>query len=359
MVTRGRVPDDQIVSLLSEYLPNSTIVRVNYRWDDQHRFPIAVHDTLAAYDWILKNLIDVSPNTSDDEPSPAPAPRMPRIGLCGELIGGGLATMLALTECQAGKPSITAAAVNSPVLDWTFGLDQSTSSSSSSGDAVTAADGEQDLPIPTSTHPKKRPSKGRTHHSSWTQFSSNARLSAKDLSRARDMFFRTPDSYFDPFASPVLFFRTAGVDLPTDEDPSLLVPDPTIQATSTTNTTSKPHRRTTTHRRYPPTGMGLQLPSMRISVGKENILLDQGAELASLMRRSILISETQAGEKFADHENIADPKLFDGGRNDGRERVQLVRREGTALWCYPDEGGSTPSGVKEAGEWLEEVLRVT
>lgn len=349
MVT-GSIPDDQIVALLSESLPNSTVVRLNYRCDDQHRFPVAAHDTLAAYDWILENLMNVAPSAKDDEPSLAHTARMPGIGLCGELIGGGLATMLALTECQVGTPSITAAAVNNPVLDWTFGMDQPTSLG---GDAV-AADGELDCSK--SPQPRRRPSKSRTYHSSWTQFSLHDRLSAKDLTRAREMFFRTPESYFDPFASPVLFFRTAGVDLPTEADPSLLDPDETVQ-TSSASPTTKSQRRTTTHRRYPPTGMGLRLPSMRISVGRENLLHDQGAEVASLMRRSILITETKAGEKFAEQENFADPKLSDAGRYDGRERIQLVHRDGTALWCCPDDGEAPSSDMMEAGRWLKETLR--
>lgn len=363
---------------LSRSLPGTTLVRVNYRWDGQHRFPTAVHDTLVAYDWVLDNLVATPSDVEADE-VPRGRPTRFHIGVCGELVGGGLATMLALTECHAGRPSIAAAAVNNPMLDWTFGLDEPTPT-----DKTTA--------VSQGGQPKKRSPRTKAQRSSWSRSTANSILSAEGLSYTRDNLFRKPGSYFDPFASPLLFFRTAGVDLPTDEDddessfldlveheaatsPSPSA-DPAVKA-------PRPPRRATAHRRYPPPGMGLRLPHMRISVGRENILHDQGSELASLMRRSILMNELKVGSLPADEtlmmmtESSMSPAsdeavLVGECKRDkqdtsptlhrGEERIQLVRHDGPALWCSPDQtpesssSSSAAADLDEVGKWFQQIF---
>ncbi|KAJ8104449.1 hypothetical protein OPT61_g10750 [Boeremia exigua] len=88
----------------------ATVVRINYRASSQHQFPTPNHDVLYGYDWIQENML------LDGAQKPYAA----RIGICGELMGGSIATMLALTECRVGESRIIAAAVNNPIVDWVF-----------------------------------------------------------------------------------------------------------------------------------------------------------------------------------------------------------------------------------------------
>ena len=347
----GGLQDEELVSLLAKGSPAATWVCVNYRCHERYRFPIAIHDTLAAYDWIVENLtVPSSSLAASSEPRYRYTPPTSRIAVCGELVGGGLATMLALTECQMGRPSVVAAAVNCPTLDWTFGLDGPAPDSPSEN--VVDEEGGP----PPSSRPKGRPAKMRLP-SSWSRYSSHPRLSATDMSNTRQRCFDKPASYFDPFASPLLFFRTAGVELPT-EDPSsrhngyaqipIVDPIPTV-----------PPPRRTAHRRYPPTGMGLRLPRMRISVGTENILHDQGSELAGLMRRSIVSNDSGTQERLMD-ENDAELRpntnMVDAVRLDAERRIQLVCRQGLGLWCNSDQIDSSSSDVVDVGRWLRQAL---
>jgi hypothetical protein len=166
-------------------MTSSTVVTINYRlgelavpedWPRPHsehsdtdltrvtyRYPTPVHDTLIGFDWILETL----------QPS--------RLGVVGTHIGGSLALMLALTEPRY----IHAVAALEPVCDWTS-LDEFCTSSSASLD--------------TSTHHRKKP-----HH---------APSDLVTLLEARERFFATPGRYFDSFASPILFLRSAGKDVP-------------------------------------------------------------------------------------------------------------------------------------------------
>ena len=135
------------------------------------RYPIPVHDTLAGFDWLLRNL----------KPS--------RLTVFGSHIGGSLALMLALTEAQ----SLKAVAALDPICDW-VGLDdyctvsivgQSDGSSSNSEKSVTP--GRKSKTVP-----------GDLLH----------------LLEMRRKLFRGPSGYFDAFASPVLFLRAAGRETP-------------------------------------------------------------------------------------------------------------------------------------------------
>ena len=48
-----------------------------------------------------------------------------------------------------------------------------------------------------------------------------------NLLALRTQLFRTPEAYFDPFASPILFFRSAGIDIPSP--PPLVSPDAQLE----------------------------------------------------------------------------------------------------------------------------------
>ena len=98
---------------IAHQLPHHHIIRINYRLSAQDAYPTPIHDVLVGYDWVLQNLLhkrSISrPGRSED---------VGRIAVCGELIGGGLAAMLALTECRKGEPGVMAAALSNPLVDW-------------------------------------------------------------------------------------------------------------------------------------------------------------------------------------------------------------------------------------------------
>ncbi|RHZ45995.1 uncharacterized protein CDV56_103477 [Aspergillus thermomutatus] len=134
-----------------------------------YRYPTPVHDTLAGFDWVQQTL------------------RPARLGVIGTHVGGSLALMLALTEAQ----SVQAVAALEPICDWA-GLD------------------EHCLMDEQQAHEENTASKR-------TRGAGSRIPAAQDLVpllEAREKFFTTAERYFDAFASPVLFLRSAGKDVP-------------------------------------------------------------------------------------------------------------------------------------------------
>lgn len=134
-----------------------------------YKYPTPVHDTLAGFDWILQNL------------QPA------KLNVLGAHIGGSLALMLALTESK----SLHAVAALEPVCDWVE-LDEY---------CTILPDNENEADLARSP----RRSGGRR---------STAPPDLVPLLHARKSFFQTPERYFDGFASPILFLRSAGSYVP-------------------------------------------------------------------------------------------------------------------------------------------------
>ena len=292
-------------------------MRVNYRSSAKHKFPTSLHDVLAAYDWVLAHVLpqaDTRDGSSDQLDSAS-------IGVCGELFGGTLATVLALTECHTGKKGIRAAAVGNPITDWTA---MHVVSPSRSIDLLNK--NEPELQI----H-KKRPSRKASLKDSWTAFSANPTISSASLLRARFTLFAKPEHYFDPFASPLLFFRTASSDIP-PERPS---DDPFFDDEALFDFIKK--RRA--HRRHPPMGSDLVLPATRVQIGEENLLRDQGRELVESMRRSI-----GSGSR----DSVRDAGLR-GSSATGEERIEMVQSTGLGLW--------TENDLADMGMWFGRVLR--
>lgn len=128
---------------------------------DFFQYPTPIHDTLAGFDWIQQNL----------QPT--------RLAIFGSHIGGSLALMLALTEAS----SIQAVAALNPVCDWP-GLDE----------YCTTEDTDE-----------TRQAKQRRKH---------APADLVPLLEARARFFTSPERCFDAFASPILFLRSAGREVP-------------------------------------------------------------------------------------------------------------------------------------------------
>ena len=249
---------------------------------------------LAGYDWLRSNLAhgDTGHNSS-------------KIGVCGEMVGGSLAAMLALTECfytpaELERQGISALAVGNPILDWT---------------ALTSHEAICNAP---------RARNFRTI-SGFPEDAEPDSLSDDGLCNMRDAYFAKPETYFDPFASPLLFFRT----------PSCEIPDATATPTEHNlldggleyeNPLSPPAKKRRSARRYPPMGSNLLLPWTRVEVGKDCLLKDQG-------RKSFRRSQVES---------------TNGGNNVGRE-FGIVERDGVGLW---DE-----KHTFEIGQWFGEQLR--
>lgn len=151
------------------------------------QYPTPIHDTLIGFDWIQRNL---KPN---------------KLGVFGTHVGGSLSLMLALTEAK----SVQAVAALDPICDWP------------SLDDYCEVEGNTDANAPR----QKRLRKGKTVHGC-------ALPDLVPLLEARERFFSSPERCFDAFASPVLFLRSAGRDVPMRFPQYLTGPDypvPTIE----------------------------------------------------------------------------------------------------------------------------------
>jgi hypothetical protein len=145
-----------------------------------HKYPTPVHDTLVGFDWIQTNL------------QPA------QLAVFGTHIGGSLALMLALTEAR----SLQAVAALEPICDWPSLDDYCTRETKTEEPYIDIDEDTNSLSTSThSTKPKRQRKKP-------------APPDLLPLLEARSRFFSTPERCFDPFASPVLFLRSAGRDVP-------------------------------------------------------------------------------------------------------------------------------------------------
>ncbi|GAM35814.1 hypothetical protein TCE0_017r04430 [Talaromyces pinophilus] len=165
----------------------------NSRTRPFYRYPTPVHDTLAGLDWVLQTLCPE------------------QLFVFGSNIGGSLATMLSLTESQ----HIHAVAAHEPVCDWT-GLDDYctidsemlTGSGSTIGGTqseVIIAEGDDLQQSPAQPVKTKQPPRHKKKA---------APFDLVPLLNTRKYLFETPSKYFDSFASPMLFLRSAGKDVP-------------------------------------------------------------------------------------------------------------------------------------------------
>ncbi|KAL8998365.1 MAG: hypothetical protein Q9169_002578 [Polycauliona sp. 2 TL-2023] len=267
---------------------HATVVEIGYRLSRKTPYPKPIHDVIAGYDWIRKHLYP-SANQPDNKTYSKYHHVSPkkRLGACGELAGGSLAAMLALTECNPN--SITAAALGNPIVDWSSPLQLPASSENDSNSL---------------------------NHSIKTLHTTS---------------FAKPEHRYDPFASPLLFFRTPAYELPT---PSLygtsFPPTPSGPSQGSTSASSSelvPRR--LSHRKHPPQGSGLRFPATRIDVGNGFIMGNQALQFAELMQRSVNLYEERSG--------------------DTRQRVEVVERAEEGLWEEKD--------VMDVGRWMGEVLR--
>jgi acetyl esterase/lipase len=196
--------EENVISILRES-SGATIARVNYRASSLHQYPTPYHDLLFGFDWIKENLLLDEFNR----------PYLSRMGVCGELMGGSLATMLALTENRLGESRIAAAAVNNPLVDWVFpdelpAVDPSELPEPNAPDETAfPADADimaTDLSPIARRRPKRAPKKAPL--TSWQRCGDNQMIPTLTLSAERDVLFRKPEDYFDRFASPIHYFRS-------------------------------------------------------------------------------------------------------------------------------------------------------
>ncbi|KAF2092537.1 alpha/beta-hydrolase [Rhizodiscina lignyota] len=329
------INDDNVIRDLSR-ASQATVVRVNYRLAHGYFYPTPIHDVLAGYDWVLENLAP----TAEANRRTGYRPRIARLGVCGQLVGGSLATMLALTECRMGGDRIAAAALHSPIVDWLF------------------------------------PDPSTLNGNGATGFNA---LPASLLIRARQTFFRNPANWFDPLASAILFFRTPGSsilsgasdhhipstananfveDFPLDySDASAFVP--IAEAEPSTSTPSQhvvPRRRA--HRVFPPQGSALRLPFTRISTSSDSILYDQSAELTKLMQRSLVRTSLKAaGMLHPDALEERDRAIAEmEAEKNAEKRVSFLvgQGKGAGLWGVP--GTEWEEEVEQTGLWFKEAL---
>ena len=291
---------------------NATVARLEYRLSGAKPYPCAIHDVLAGYDWVKKHLV---PGLSG-EGRPDRSPATHNIGICGQLLGGSLAAAVGLTECHTGKIGIGALAIGNATVDWT---QLGPPPNDAAGARVRAVEKGVDL-----------------LSQEMTRLSlSDLEESAMDINaflRLRSSIFPKAALYYDPFASPLLFFRTPTYDLPprymdmfnTEEDTD--PPD---------DPQNPPQRKRRSYRKYPLPGLKLQVPKMRIEYGEDNVLAAQGQEFAHLVNRSLKLAEEDKWGLL--------------GKKDLGVGIETIKRPGLGLWGERE--------FAELGAWFGKVLR--
>jgi acetyl esterase/lipase len=339
---KGASPDAEsgIIAALSE-ASNATIVRVDYRLGDSVTYPAPVHQVLAAYDWVKGHLVASEVSSSRHGRHKK---KIAKLGVCGQLLGGSLATMLALTESRIGETRIAALAAHNPVLDWIFPEPEQVVDESDH-------DGEfGDLVEDGAPPPKKTKSRGRKKKklSSWELYGSKPTLPASSLLNLRSTIFRKPANYFDPFASPILFFRSPGADVPVD--PLSLTTDDPLPA----ELQGRPTRRRKVHRVFPPTGSTLKLPRTLLSFDRNSVLSDQNDEMVRLMRRAVMRKYLAS----LDVEGTDADWRTSMATANAEERIEAWVHEGPLqVWGNDAEDAREwRQDVEEVGSWMRQAL---
>ncbi|KAF2732494.1 alpha/beta-hydrolase [Polyplosphaeria fusca] len=373
------VPEDsdaqaRIISTLAQ-TTGATIACINYRLSPSHQFPTPIHDVLEGYDWVAANLA---------------RKHLERLGVCAELVGASLATMLALTECRKGGPRIGAAAVNNPIGDWVFPDDLPHASPSellepdapeetaypANGDLMTwwAQQDDQEAIVTSRQRPKR--AKKQSAPSAWTLNSDSHFLPTLTLSGERDVLFQKAEHFFDRFASPIHFFRSPHGKLlyPQDEDTLASASPSTDNAEESVDldvhmsidhyesleniSPGPPDMPTLVRCRsyarvYPPSSTNLDLPFFRISAGSQSPLLDQSTELAKHIKRSIMRQRLKARAGRVQWHDQEEKAMYEEVAG---QMVSLELANGVGLWSQLDHDPLSQSDVENAGRWLAKAM---
>jgi hypothetical protein len=345
---------------------------------------------LRGYDWVKDNLLQ------DGFSRPVIA----RMGVCGELMGGSLATMLALTECRSGASRIGVAAVNNPIADWVFpddlpfkpaaelveplrpeetaipaDEDPMSPASTQASAVVENSSDDEDLHVPmgqvgvpaeksSKRSPKKPPP------TSWQLYGDNAIIPTVTLSGERDMLLRRPQDCFDRFVSPIHFFRSphgilllpGGDNTPAPEPPHDLLDVATqldinhfqsVEAASNTLDLPTLARCRAYARVYPPAGLNLSLPSWHITTGLQSPLLDQGKELIKMIKRSIARQALKSRAGRSRWHDTLEKENYEAYAN---SRVHVVLKGEIGLWTQQDDKDEWKMHVQGVGAFLRENL---
>jgi acetyl esterase/lipase len=353
----------------------STIASINYRFSPQYPWPNPLHDVLHGYDWVLENLLPERP-------------ALARIGVCGELVGGSLATTLALTECELGKSRIVAAAVNNPIADWVFPDDLPVGEPSQlpepnapeetsfpAGEDLMTWWSQQDAQQEQDASPKKskKPPKPPPP-TAWTSNSDNPVIPTLTLSGERDVLFRRLEHCFDRFASPIHFFRSPHGKLiyPQSDDvfasssPTDLPRDPLDVESrmdldhyeSFSDKDGSPEVPTLVRCRayariYPSSSSNLSLPQWRVTAGTHSPLLDQARELSKMLRRGIARQTLRSRTSrvlWSDPNEKAKYEAY------AESQVHLSSPEGVGLWTLP-ENQAWNTRLEQTGTWMRNILQ--
>ena len=339
--------DASILSVLRSILV-CTLVRINYRLGREHKYPTPVHDVLAGYDWILENLL---PKRSISRVGRSDT--VGKVAVCGEHIGGGLATALALTECRTDRPAIVAAAVNNALVDWVS------------------------LAETTDTPAKRRLPK------SASSIVDGSDQELQTLLQLRQELFAKPENYFDPFASPMLFFRSAGTTVPPalatvpiddldqlSEFEREAIHRQELAATGDLRDHTTPDAKSTmaqrrASRRFPSKALGLRLPQFHISAGHHSPLRDQIHELTSALHQSFAReSKNKSTESFGfgrkqlldeeeDELDEDEKATLDQQKAEAKQKATLTTYEGNGWWDTSEAGKARMLTV---ANWLHDRL---
>jgi len=353
----------------------STIARINYRFSPTHCWPTPLYDVLAGYDWVLDNLFDGHA-------------RPVKLGVCGELVGGSLATTLALTECRAGENRIVSAAVNNPIADWVFPDDLPVLEPAqlpeprAPDDTQFPADHdmmtwwaqqdekEQDEPP---VKPQKKRQKRAPKPTSWVSNADNDRIPSLTLSGERDVVFSNPHQLLDRFASPIHFFRSSHGQLlyPHDEgyssssSPSEVATDPldseaqmSIRHYESVDTAESPQlpvlsRCRAYARIYPDSATSISLPQWHITSGLRSPLLDQASELTKMLKRSIARHALRTRTARVMWQDPVEKAKYEAW---AALRVRYNTVEGVGLWTLPDDS-AWRAQADHVGQWINHTLK--
>ncbi|KAF1925088.1 alpha/beta-hydrolase [Didymella exigua CBS 183.55] len=354
----------------------ATVVRINYRASSQHQFPTPYHDVLYGFDWIQDNLLlDASQK-----------PYAARLGICGELMGGSIATMLALTECRVGESRIVAAAVNNPVADWVFPDDLPHVSAPElpepASSEETSFSAEEDMmasfkalkvgALPKTKAGRKRKPKA-VPLTSWQAWADSSTIPTLPLAEMRSLLFRRQEDMFDRFASPIHFFRSPHAQLLMPQQPVDSALDRPDYAVDIETQMSLSHfesfigggkavelgtpeltRCRSYARVYPQAGAAkVSLPSWNITTGEQSPLHDQAAELSKVLRRSIArhTMKSQTGRTRA-HEPLEKQYYAEYAES----RVLFDSHAESGLWSRQLSEAGGPSQVADIGSWMKQCL---
>jgi len=361
--------EELVISVLRK-TTDATLVRINYRASPQHPYPTPFHDVLTAYDWIRDNLLQ-------DE---FQRPYLARLGVCGELMGGSLATMLGLTECRLGESRIGAAAVNNPIADWVFPEELPSVDPEELPEPLapdeTAFPAEEDImaiDVPKAPKPRKRTPK-TPQPTSWQRYGDNSTIPTLTLSAERDVLFRRSEDYFDRFASPIHFFRSPHAQMLQPQQDDMFAsrqPDELLDfetqmslehfSSVHSQPVSPPEPPILTRCRayariYPPAGTNLSLPTWNITTGAESPLSDQARELAKVLRRSVARHALRVRAGRTRWHDASEKQMYE---EQAEEKVELnTYSSGTGLWTQYRDDEDLEKHLLDVGGWMKQRLEI-